>query len=92
MIYAFGITFQMPEVLTLLVRVGVIDPAFLRDKRRIAIFLVAVAAAILTPPDPLSMMFLAVPGWLLYELSIFSVQMIEKQRAKDKSAEENKDS
>ncbi len=86
MIFAFGITFQMPVVLTLLGRIGIIDSEFLKDKRRIAIFLVAVAAAILTPPDPLSMMFLAVPGWLLYEMSIWSVKMVEKKRAEEMAA------
>jgi sec-independent protein translocase protein TatC len=88
LIFAFGITFQMPVVLTLLGRIGIIDSEFLKDKRRISIFLVAVAAAILTPPDPLSMMFLAVPGWLLYELSIWSVKIVEKKRAEEMAARE----
>lgn len=89
LIFAFGVTFQMPVVLTLLGRVGVIDSAFLKEKRRIAIFLVAVLAAVLTPPDIMSMMFLAVPGWALYELSIFSVAFVEKQRARARAQDED---
>jgi sec-independent protein translocase protein TatC len=81
LIFAFGITFQMPVVLTLLGNVGIIGSDFLKRQRRYAVVLVFVVAAVLTPPDIFSMLALAVPGMLLYELSIISVRMIEKRRA-----------
>ncbi|MCI0598359.1 MAG: twin-arginine translocase subunit TatC, partial [Beijerinckiaceae bacterium] len=66
---------------TLLGRVGIVTSDFLRRQRRYAIVLVFVAAAILTPPDIFSMLALAVPAMGLYEISIYSVRMIEKARA-----------
>ena len=86
LIFAFGIVFQLPVVLTLLGRVGIIGSDFLKSNRRYAIVIVFVVAAVLTPPDVFSQLALAVPGVLLYEASIISVGMIEKKRAQEAAA------
>ena len=87
LLLAFGLCFQLPVVLSLLGMAGIVSSDVLRSGRRYAILGVSVLAAIVTPPDPISMISLAVPLCLLYEASIWCVKLIELRRAKDDAAE-----
>ncbi len=80
LIFAFGLVFQLPVAITLLAKVGLTNSDWLKDKRKYAILLTFVAAAVLTPPDPVSQIGLAIPTLLLYEISIYMAKMIEKGR------------
>tara|TARA_Y100000816_G_scaffold238188_1_gene184297 strand:+ start:454 stop:1221 length:768 start_codon:yes stop_codon:yes gene_type:complete len=79
LIFAFGLSFQLPIVLSLLARIGLIDSKFLKERRKYVVVIIFAAAALLTPPDPITQIGLAIPLLILYELSILSVKIIESK-------------
>ncbi|PHS27984.1 MAG: twin-arginine translocase subunit TatC [Robiginitomaculum sp.] len=88
LILAFGFSFQLPVVLTLMGRVGLVSAAGLRKGRKFAIVGILAFAAFFTPPDVISQVILGIPVLLLYEISIFSVALIERKRDEEDEEDE----
>lgn len=87
LLLAFGLCFQLPIIMTLLGLAGIVSSKMMAEGRRYAIVAVVVVAAVVTPPDPISQIMLAVPLVLLYEISIWCVRIIEMRRKKADAAE-----
>jgi len=88
LILAFGLCFQLPVVLTLLGQIGIVSYDQLKSGRKFAVVGVFIVAAVLTPPDPISQVAMAVPLMALYELSVQAVRIIDARRKKREAAEE----
>jgi sec-independent protein translocase protein TatC len=91
LIFSFGLVFQLPVVTTLMARVGLLSAAALADKRKWAIVIAFIVAAVLTPPDPVSQIGLAVPTIILYEVSIWAARMVERKREAERLARERQE-
>ena len=92
LIFSFGLVFQLPVVTTLMARVGLLTSKGLAEKRKWAIVIAFIVAAVLTPPDPISQLGLALPTILLYEVSIWTARMVERKRDEEKLAAEKEES
>lgn len=91
LIFAFGLCFQLPVIMTLLARVGLATSEGMASKRKYAIVGVFIVAAVLTPPDPISQLSLAIPIILLYEISIHMAKLVERKKAAAEAAAEADD-
>jgi sec-independent protein translocase protein TatC len=91
LIFSFGLVFQLPVVTSLMTRVGMLSSRALAEKRKWAIVIAFIVAAVLTPPDPMSQIGLAIPTILLYEVSIWAARLIERDQEKQRVAREKQD-
>lgn len=91
LIFSFGLVFQLPVVTSLMTRVGMLSSKALAEKRKWAIVIAFVVAAVLTPPDPMSQIGLAIPTILLYEVAIWSARMIERSQERERLAREKQE-
>lgn len=89
LVFSFGLVFQLPVITSLLARVGIVTSTGLAEKRKYAVVIAFIVAAILTPPDPMSQIGLALPSILLYEISIYAARLIERNRERDELARAN---
>lgn len=91
LIFSFGLVFQLPVVTSLMTRVGMLSSKALAEKRKWAIVIAFIVAAVLTPPDPMSQIGLAIPTILLYEVSIWAARWIERDQEKQRVAREKQE-
>jgi len=91
LIFAFGICFELPVVLTLLGRIGMVSSRGMKEKRKYAILISFIVAAVITPPDVISQVLLASVLICLYEVSIYSVRLIEKKRGDEEIEEDDEE-
>lgn len=91
LIFSFGLVFQLPVVTSLMARVGMLSSEALVEKRKWAIVIAFVVAAVLTPPDPISQIGLAIPTIILYEVSIWSARLIERSKERERLAREKRE-
>jgi sec-independent protein translocase protein TatC len=91
MVLGSGLLFQLPVVVYFLTRVGILSATFLRKYRKHSIVIILVIAAVLTPPDPLSQTMIAIPLYLLFEISILIASRVEKNRLRDEELERLRD-
>ena len=89
LLLAFGLVFELPMVLTFLARLGIVSVDFLKKNRKYAVLLFFVGAAILTPPDVVTQIMMAVPLMAMYELSIIGARLFGKKKPEEKKAEQS---
>ena len=79
LLIAFGVAFEMPVVVVVLGRLGIVNSTQLRERRRHVIVILLIVAMLLTPPDPITQLAMAIPLYLLYEISIWVVRIWERK-------------